>query len=727
MSYKKSKSKATNKVQRVNLSAQEIIDSFDKLNGDNFRLTPVETAITQSGEIPYLKQVWLLNKAERDDDDIKMYKYSKPALEKDASDIDKLKYTWLPDNTEVYVQDGDEYVYMGNQLNKIVTISPLTQYKKKDGKKDTINRYATISFISMDREAIEGGDYSPQYTDDMNDEQKGEEEKRVRELVSTYAHNSQLNMRANICIDTAYRRFGKKMCIQGLYGCKADTKINSFIQYFREPEDPKTKKTTIVMLEQPIAKLKIQFHTYDPKNKKHKKSKLSQKLDKRVGQFYITNSDGVEVFKPILFDGTKKGKDVELRYKSRDDDGNKVREFVTTENMHKAVPAKSLVTGHTSFIESTVSNFGLSLKAVVQQLYIRRHKSEPTMNKVDRSLIDGMADLDNGVMSDSDDEYEAPSKPAKDGDNDKSKSKSKGKDKVNFKKGKNPMDDDDSGSDDDNKSKNKKSKKKKDDSDDSDKSGSDDDNKSKNKRSKKKKNDSDDSDQSGSDDDSRSKSKDKKGKKKKKNSDDSDKSDSDDDSRSKSKDKKSRNKKKNDSDDDSSQSKGKNKKKNDSDDDSSQSKGKNKKKNDSDDGDGDTQTKSKDKNKKKSGSDDGDGDNTQTKSKDKNNISDDGEDDTQTKSKDKKKDNDTVSIPEVKQNDDIVHVDKEIKSEDKGKKDKPAKMSDTDDSDTDNKPKDKSKGKSKGKDKDKPKDKDNKKSKSKSKSKATADDDDASD
>jgi hypothetical protein len=468
MGKSKKASASTGKIEYVSLSPAEIIKLCKDLNYDNLRLPPDDEGINEQESVTYIKMAFLKKKGERSEEEVEEFKVEKP--EKPAKDTPAgiREHSYLPENKEVVVMDGDEAIYLSMCFKRSVAFSALKFPKKATDKKsaddsaepEKKNKDAALSFVALTREQIAGGDYVANYTEGMSEDAKAMEDDRCRAIIDSYQSATSEVVDALIAFHRCWHIFCNKLKEAGMVGCNDKTPVFDVAQFSYTTKKKGGKKDIVTELAQPIVRIKFPIHHYN----RQKHGPIGRKFNKRVGRYFNTKNG--EKFNPVLFDGKKaqNGEDPpELMYRYEDPETKeKKKVWVTYENMSKVVTPKSLIGGTCSLFDANKSTFGLAPKVGATAIYVRRHKTQAKFANLDPTLAEGMGEFDYGG-ADSDDEYEAPQKKGSDSDDEPKKAKSKSKSKAKSKK---EEDDDDSDDAPPKKGKSKKKVEVEDDSDD---------------------------------------------------------------------------------------------------------------------------------------------------------------------------------------------------------------------------------------------------------------------
>ncbi len=351
---------------------EELIASAKELNYDNIRLSPLSKDTNEAQEgLTFYKIVWLSKKGKKDEAQLSTEK-------KDMTPAEQREASWIPSNNTIEVAEGDEYSYASLKYTSVVASSQLKSFKQKDDKKQ--NRDASVSFRSMKPEEIGGGDYVPTITEDMTEEKKAAEIDRCNAALRKFADQTNLFVQAALAFDRAWNIFARKLRAVNKFRTDKDTKIFGIAQFNTKQEDAATKTTTIKEFDTPIVRMRFPIYVYN--KKKH--GKKGKEWNGRIGRYFCKEKGGDEVWNDVLYDAqVSKGEKVKLRVKHVDaKTTSKNKVAVDRNNMHKAITPKSLLGGVSNLFEAIRSQFGLSMKFMAKEVFVRRHKK-----KVDREFL----------------------------------------------------------------------------------------------------------------------------------------------------------------------------------------------------------------------------------------------------------------------------------------------------------------------------------------------------
>jgi hypothetical protein len=221
-----------------------------------------------------------------------------------------------------------------------------------------IPKHLSLSFMKLNREEIEGGDYVPKNKDTPEEQKK--EEVRLKANIDRYMENNTKFLKVLDIINLSY----KSVC--------ADLEKQSKTLKFRIRKDRNQKDITIFSIKQ---NTRLDRDTNEDVNLKNPIYRLKIPVYKKDGRIGVW-SNYYNLFKPIVFDARKMNKKngykpvsakVKVSGKSRDLDVNNASSFITY---------KSLIGGHIQFECIVASKFGLSLNNGFYDLYVYRHKAK---------------------------------------------------------------------------------------------------------------------------------------------------------------------------------------------------------------------------------------------------------------------------------------------------------------------------------------------------------------
>ncbi len=363
----------------LGFTSEQIIESAEQLNYDNFRLAPGEVK-EHSDKLTYFKVVWLTEKSE--DIDRSKYVTKQKTLDEEATEMQKFKFQFQPSNKELEVLKGDKYGYLSNMFTSIITSSMMKIYDdgKKDGKKDEkAPRNATVSITAMTAAEIGGGDYVPMIKEDMSEKQKEQEIDRCAKQIAKIEEKTKSFVKARIAVDKAWRIFCEKIKLTNKFSADESTKVSGIVQYSTELKDPVTQEKTTKFFERPIARISFPIFNYSPEGNH---GKLAKSKNKHIGRYFKTDK-GDEQWTPILYAPPKGTSDEdaknELKVLYVDPETSESRKVsVNTKNMGNALTAKSLIGGKSNIMECNISPFGISLKETPIVCYVRKHVKKAT-------------------------------------------------------------------------------------------------------------------------------------------------------------------------------------------------------------------------------------------------------------------------------------------------------------------------------------------------------------
>jgi hypothetical protein len=234
---------------------------------------------------------------------------------------------------------------------------------------EALPKKINISFVSLDRSDIEGGDYVPRVRD-TNDRQVIEDT-RMSNNIDRYMQNNAKLLKVLEIIDSSYKTVCEEI---------KSKKEGEFS--FRVKKDRKQTDVPVFSIKQ-VTRMDIDTNCDEKlENPIFRLNMPVCKKDGRIGMW----SNYYNKFRHTVFDARKMNKKnnyqpvpakVKVDGKLKDLDVSNVGSFITY---------KSLVGGNMSFDSIVISKFGLSLKNSFYDLYVYRHKakfSQPILTKED--------------------------------------------------------------------------------------------------------------------------------------------------------------------------------------------------------------------------------------------------------------------------------------------------------------------------------------------------------
>ena len=261
-----------------------------------------------------------------------------------------------------------------------------------------IPKHLNISFMKLERDDIEGGDYVPKV---KNTEKLQEvENTRMKENIDKYIENNAKFIKVLEIIDASY----KKIC--------ADIKDKDSTFSFRIKKDRNQKDVNVFSIKQDT-RLNRDTNADEPlKNPIFRLKVPICKKDGRIGIWSNYNNE----FKPTVFDARKMTtknnyKPVPAKVKV-----NNVLKDLDITNANSFIVYKSLVGGHIMFECIVASKFGLSMHNSFYDLYVYRHKSKTGTSTISKDEIISMRGGDDEEEDEDDVEVETAADDADDVD-----------------------------------------------------------------------------------------------------------------------------------------------------------------------------------------------------------------------------------------------------------------------------------------------------------------------
>jgi hypothetical protein len=227
---------------------------------------------------------------------------------------------------------------------------------------DGVPKHLNISFMKLDKESIEGGDYVPKVKDTPEAQEK--ENLRVTENIERYVSNNEKFVKVLDIIDASY----KTLCND----IKEKDSKSEFA--FRTKKDRNQKEIPVFSIKQ-ITRNNRETNTDEalPNPIYRLKVPVCRK-DGRIGVW----SNYANTFKPIVFDARKMTKKNNYQPVPATVNVNGVIRDLNVTNAGSFIVYKSLVGGNITFECITASKFGLSLNNSFYDLYVYKHKSRST-------------------------------------------------------------------------------------------------------------------------------------------------------------------------------------------------------------------------------------------------------------------------------------------------------------------------------------------------------------
>ncbi len=254
------------------------------------------------------------------------------------------------------------------QFSQIITASGAKLPSSSDG--DSVKNLL-IAFRILSREEIEGGDYVPKIMENQSEQEA--ENTRVDNNISLYLKETTKFVSVLEIIEKSYQKISEDLKAETNLGfnlrkdkkIKSNDDINVYSIKQTTREDPDTKEE--IELPTPFYRIKLMLAK-----------------DGRVGiDFKNSKTDSWE-FRPNVYDARKMTSKNNYEPVVAKVLENKKARPLTAKNAHEFITYKSMIGGVINFPEVVVSKFGISLKNLFDDLFVRRHKSnskEPSLTK----------------------------------------------------------------------------------------------------------------------------------------------------------------------------------------------------------------------------------------------------------------------------------------------------------------------------------------------------------
>ena len=266
--------------------------------------------------------------------------------------------------------------------------------KTPQGDEEGIPKHLNLSFIKMNKEDIEGGDYVPREMPDSILQEK--EDARMKSNIERYMENNEKFLNVLDIIDNSYKAVCREL----------EEKADTF--NFRIKKDRNQKDITIFSIKQ-TKRIDRDTNKDEPLTDPIYRLRIPVcKKDGRIGVWSTYH----DKFRPIVFDARKMTKKngytqvpakVKVDGKYEDLDVNNANEFIAY---------KSLVGGNISFECVVVSKFGISLNNSFFDLYVYKHKTKMSASTLTREEIIQMR----GGIDECEDEEESEDEEVGEGD-----------------------------------------------------------------------------------------------------------------------------------------------------------------------------------------------------------------------------------------------------------------------------------------------------------------------
>jgi hypothetical protein len=241
--------------------------------------------------------------------------------------------------------------------------------KTPQGDDEGIPKHLSLSFIKMNKEDIEGGDYVPREMPDAVLQEK--EDARMSSNIERYMSNNEKFLKVLDIIDSSYKTVCQEL----------EEKADTF--NFRIKKDRNQKDITVFSIKQ-TNRVDRDTNKDEPLPNPIYRLKIPVcKKDGRIGVW----STYSEKFRPNVFDArkmTKKNGYAQVPAKVKVDGKY---EDLDVNNANTFIIYKSLVGGNISFECVVASKFGLSLNNSFYDLYVYKHKAKLSASSLTKEEI----------------------------------------------------------------------------------------------------------------------------------------------------------------------------------------------------------------------------------------------------------------------------------------------------------------------------------------------------
>lgn len=252
-------------------------------------------------------------------------------------------------------------------------------------------KFMSISFMKMDRDKIEGGDFvRDNYPKDATPAKKQSIDNKFDKKISTLESNNKKLYEVFGLISDAFVRFFEKE--------KLKYKKH---KYIKDGKVNKAFQDTADIDGETINLLSKIFRVQIPICRHNSNHPDTEKYKDKIGFYNYTEKR----LDPIIFSKNKKDEWKEAKYKKK---GKKLS--LNVENVDRIITYKSIITANINFGDVTCSGQGAYLKFKLRKMFIRTHKSDTTKDFQTPEELAEMDDFDGfkKIDSDSDSETDMP-------------------------------------------------------------------------------------------------------------------------------------------------------------------------------------------------------------------------------------------------------------------------------------------------------------------------------